>query len=296
MRRQWPSIAVSFYALACAQIAGFEQLSAKREPNGVEAGGAAGVTTRGGSSPSLGGATDRAGEGGSLNGDAGSNVNIGNNGGAPTSGAGSGAAGGAGLGNSGSGTSGAGGAEVVGGCNAEQLRNAHFDRGAVDWTQASTAPGILGVDDVILERGSDRLKDAPVAPQSGNYLAWLGGRPNSDQPTRVNLMQQVTIPAKVSGLVVTGWIQIHTAEENLADSNDLLDIALEDEDDFWSFHAWYIDEASVDWQPFEYRLDNVALLNAVRGRTLTFIVESKTDTSLETHFWVDSLSFVAECP
>jgi hypothetical protein len=55
-------------------------------------------------------------------------------------------------------------------------------------------------------------------------------------------------------------------------------------------------DATDQWQAFEYQADDPAVLDAVRGRSLTFIAESKTDTSYETHFWLDSLSFIAECP
>jgi hypothetical protein len=295
MRRQWLVIAVSFYAAACAQIAGFEQLSPKKQPSDAGAGGFAGAiaSTSGGSSTPSGGTNDREGEGGNL-GDAGSNVNIGNNAGAtPVAGTGGSTAGSAGTG---TGNAGSGGAEVVGGCNAQQLKNAHFDRGAIDWTQESTAPGILGVDDVILEKNSARLTTAQVAPKSGSYLAWLGGNPNSQQGTRVNLLQEVEIPEKISNLIVSGWIRIQTSEPVAAESNDQLDIALQDENDFWSFHVWYVASASDEWQPFEYEADDPTVLDALRGRKLTFIVESKTDTSFATHFWVDSLSFIAECP
>lgn len=295
MRRQCLVIAFSLYAAACAQIAGFEQLSPKKQLSdagagaaagldGADSGGVAGRVANGGATEPSGGANG--GEGGKGQGASGAG-NVGN---AATAGSGP-VGGGAGTGNAGS-----GGAEVVGGCNAEQLKNAHFDRGAVDWTQESTAPGILGVDDVILEKNSERLLAAQVTPKTDNYLAWLGGRPNSSKPTRVNLLQSVQIPQKISNLVVSGWIRIKTTEPMVADSHDQLDIALQDEDNFWSFHVWYVDVADDEWHPFEYRADDPSVLDAVRGRALTFIIESKTDTSFETHFWVDSLSFIAECP
>lgn len=295
MRRHWLPLAVSFYAAACAQIAGFEQLTPRQQSSGAGTGAFAGAIASGGSTPAVGGSPDDEGEaegGGSSFGNAGGNVNIGNNAGAPPSaGMGGSASGGTEAGGAGS-----GGVEVVGGCNAQQLKNAFFDRGPFDWTQESTAPGILGVDDIILEKNNPRLTAAQVAPVSGDYLAWLGNRPNSDINTRVNLLQQVDIPEKISRLVVSGRIRIRTTEPTVADAKDWLDIALQDEDDFWSFHVWYVDAASEEWQTFEYAADDTALLDAVRGRTVTFIVESKTDTSYETHFWVDSLRFIAECP
>jgi hypothetical protein len=290
MRRHWLPLALAFYGAACAQIAGFEQLTPKKQLNEAGTGGFAGAMSAG-SAAGVDGATDGAGEGGTVN-QAGGNVNIGNNAGA-TSTAGMGGSAGSGAG---AGDAGSGGVEVVGGCNAEQLKNAFFDRGPVDWTEDSTAPGILGVDDVILERSSSRLTEVQVGPQSGDYLAWFGNEPNSDINTRVNLMQEVDIPDRISRLVVSGWIRIRSEETVLADSKDWLDIALQRGEDFWAFHTWYIDAADDEWQTFEYAADNPTVLDAVRGQTVTFIIESKTDTSLETSFWVDSLSFIAECP
>lgn len=301
MRRQSSLIAAALCAVACAQIAGFEQLSSKKAPGDAGAAGSGAGPVNGGAF-SAGGAHD-AGDGEAGSGDPG-NVNTGNNAGVGATGGAGASAGGlsAGSGGStggpgaGSGGSAGGEVEVVGGCNAQQLRNAFFDAGPSGWTEDSSSPGILGVDDVILEKSSTRLTAVNVAPKSDDYLAWFGGRPNSDEGTRVNLMQDVQIPAKISNLIVTGWIRIRTTEPVAAESNDQLDIALQDDSDFWSFHVWRVEDATDEWQPFEVQADDPTVLDALRGRTLTFIVESKTDTSYETHFWLDSLSFIAECP
>lgn len=283
--------------MACAQLAGFEQLTSKQPPSDESAGGSAGSAptssagAKGGAS-SAGGTEAAEAAGASAVGDAGSNGSIaGASGTAATGGRGGSAGNGSSAGNAGS-----GGAEVVGGCNAQQLKNANFDAGPVAWQQASTAPGIIEVADVILGKSNVRLTTAQVAPKSDDYLAWLGGRPNSDQGTRVNLLQDVQIPAKVSNLIVSGWIRIRTTEPVAAEANDQLDLALQDDQDFWSFHVWRVADATEQWQAFEYQADDPTVLDAVRGRTLTFIAESKTDTTYETHFWLDSLSFIAECP
>jgi len=294
MLRQHLLIAAALGAVACAQIAGFEQLTSKQQPNGGGASGFAGsLATHGGAAA---GAESKAG--GETVAAAGDGASGGALGGAGGNGS---VAGAAGTGTTGgkvgsAGSAGAGGGEVVGGCNAQQLKNGSFDAGPVAWDQASTAPGISEVADVILAKSNVRLTTAQVTPKSDDYLAWLGGRPNSSQGTRVNLLQNVQIPAKVSNLVVSGWIRIRTTEPVAADANDQLDLALQDDQDFWSFHVWRVADATDEWQSFEYQADDVTVLDAVRGRTLTFIAESKTDTSYETHFWLDSLSFIAECP
>lgn len=303
MLRQRLLIAAALSAVACAQIAGFEQLTSKPAPNQEGTGGSAGSATSSGASAgtdshSSAGAADGVGAASGLGASGGTSGDAGGDGsgtstsGTATGGGTSGTSGSAGS----SASAGAGGSEVVGGCNAQQLKNASFDAGPVAWEQASTAPGILEVADVILAKTNARLTTAQVAPKSDNYLAWLGGRPNSDKGTRVNLLQTVQIPAKVSNLVVSGWIRIRTTEPVAADSNDQLDLALQDDQDFWSFHVWRVADATEQWQAFEYQADDSAVLDAVRGRSLTFIAESKTDTSFETHFWLDSLSLIAECP
>jgi hypothetical protein len=299
MLRQRLLIAAALSAMACAQLAGFEQLTSKQPPNDEGAGGLAGSASSSASAgigASSAGATETV-EAAAGAGDSGGVGNAGSKG--SSAGAAATAAGGtaasAGSGSN-AGSAGSAGSEMVGGCNAQQLQNAQFDAGPVAWQQASTAPGILEVADVILAKGNARLATAQVAPKSDDYLAWLGGRPNSDKGTRVNLFQSVQIPAKVSNLVVSGWIWIRSTEPVAADSNDQLDLALQDEEDFWSFHVWRVADATQQWQAFEYQADDPTVLDAVRGRTLTFIAESKTDTTYETHFWLDSLSFIAECP
>jgi hypothetical protein len=304
MLRQRLLIAVALGVTACAQIAGFEQLTSKRPPNAAGAGGLAGSASAGSAATSAGTdstggtkaveASAGAGADGDVEADAGGNGNSAGSAGTPTTGGNGGSAGGGG--GSSAGTAGSAGGEVVGGCNAQQLKNANFDAGPVAWDQASTALGIIEVADVILAKGNARLTTAQVAPKSDDYLAWLGGRPNSEKGTRVNLFQNILIPAKVSNLVVSGWIRIRTLEPVAADANDQLDLALQDDENFWSFHVWRAGDATDQWQSFEYQADDPTVLDAVRGRTLTFIAESKTDTTNATHFWLDSLSLIAECP
>jgi hypothetical protein len=298
MLRQRLLIAAALSAAACAQIAGFEELTSKPQPSDGGAAGLAGSTATSAGADNTGGTKtveSSAGASGDVTGDAGSDANIAGTGGQGGSASGSSGAGSA-SGGSAVGTAGSAGGEVVGGCNAQQLMNASFDAGPVAWEQASTAPGILEVSDVILAKDNPRLTTAQVAPKSDDYLAWLGGRPNSDKGTRVNLFQNVQIPAKVSNLVVSGWIRIRTTEPVAAEAADQLDLALQDDENFWSFHVWRAADATNQWQSFEYQADDPTVLDAVRGRTLTFIAESKTDTTYETHFWLDSLSLIAECP
>ena len=176
------------------------------------------------------------------------------------------------------------------------LKNADFDAGALEWREESTAPGILELSDVIIKDTNQGLAKANVAPRSGSYLAWLGGVQDSDKPSRVSLMQDVQIPAKVSKLVLSGWIQIKTTEPDPKETTDQLDLTLQDDKMYWSFHFWKGTDVTNGWQSFSYEMSDAARLNALRDRTLTFYAESIADQTELTSYWLDSISLVAECP
>ncbi|HYP87010.1 MAG TPA: hypothetical protein VEQ59_02640, partial [Polyangiaceae bacterium] len=220
MLRQHLTLCAALGAVACAQIAGFKDLSPRQdEPaNGGSGGtsaGRGGASMNAGSGNVSGSDTDEAaaGEssggapvpGGGGRGVDGNVAGSATTGGAPSAGASSNAGTNA--------TAGSGGSvddEVVGGCNAEQLKNGSFDRGAAaaGWQldPMSTALGITETSDVILEKQSSRLLKAGVAPQSGNYLSWLGSAA-AEEPAHVTFFQLVTVPDKVTRLVLRGYIR-----------------------------------------------------------------------------------------
>ncbi|HYQ40922.1 MAG TPA: hypothetical protein VER11_03115 [Polyangiaceae bacterium] len=304
---------------ACAQIAGFDHLNSRNLDSADGGSGAAsagksatsggneGVAGRESSSGDSGAsAGGHAGSGGNASPGSAGNVIHGSAGSAPVAGA-AGSGGKAPIAGSGgsapsagsagsAATAGAAGAPVIGGCNAELLKNGDFDAGPVDWRQESTAPGILEVSDLIVNGAKPALIAANVAPRSGNYLAWLGGVLDTDKGSRTNLLQDVQIPAKVSKLTVTGWLQITTTETNPNDTTDQLDLTLQDDKDYWSFHFWKGTEVTNGWKSFSYSISEGNRLDALRGRTLTFYAEAIGDTSQISSFWLDSISLYAECP
>jgi len=160
----------------------------------------------------------------------------------------------------------------------------------------ATAPGILDLTDVITKDTNQNLLAANVAPRSGHYLAWIGGVLDSDKGSRISLMQDVLIPAKVSKLVLSGYLQIKTTEPDPKETSDQLDLTLQDTQMYWSFHFWKGTDVTNGWQAFSYEMSDAARLNALRGRTLTFYAEAIADTSEITSYWLDSLSLFAECP
>jgi hypothetical protein len=311
MLRHRPLIALALSVGACAQIAGFDELSSKHSQADAGASGAAGTrVTTGGNAAKAGngsgavGAESDAGEmssGGAVGeaGNANSNNASGtaNAGGGGASGGGSGSAGGGAS----AGTAGSGGTEVVGGCNQQQITNGFFDAGpSAGWQQASTAPGIIDVSNVILRDDNARLAAAGIAPVSGRYLAWFGNKPNSEQGTRVNLFQKVTIPVNVNNLVVSGSIRIRTESTDPEKDIDQFEISLTEQNDLdsivWVFKLWYPSDATDRWTAFEAPEDDPDVLATLAGHTWNLIASSKSDTGDETDFWLDSLSFVAGCP
>jgi hypothetical protein len=275
MHRQRLLIALAWCGAACAQIAGFEQLSGREASGGAS--GVSGGEAQGGTSPASAGRT----------GSAGSNDTAGGSIGTGTGGVSGGTAavpeaGAAGMGDAG----------LIGGCNRQMLYNADFEAGPVQWQHESTWAGIRDVADIIVARDHPALVEAQVQPFQGDYLAWLGGVPDSQQGWRMNLTQEITIPEDATRLVISGRIRIHTLEtEN--DRYDQLDISLQTKQDFWSFHVWDNRDAG-DWRAFEQELleDH---LKIVRGRTVTFTAEAMTDAGGKTSFWLDALQLIAEC-
>jgi len=297
-------------SVACAQIAGFDHLSSRNseDADGGDSAEDAGQPSIGGSDDGGGGrgpapgtagqsTIDHAGSGGRVSTGTAGSVSTGTAGSTMTGGGGNGgnassAGSGGKTGSAGSTpTAGAAGAPVIGGCNAELLRNGDFEAGTAFWRQESTAPGINDVSKLIVKAGSQGLVMENVAPYAGDYVAWLGGVLDSDKGSRTNLLQDVQIPADVSKLVLSGWIQIKTLETNPDETSDQLDLVLQDGGPkYWSFHFWKGTEVTNGWKAFSYEISEATRLAPLRGRTLTFYAESIQDTSLESSFWVDSLS------
>ena len=310
MRRYALSLLASLGAGACAQIAGFDDLTA-RNPDGAGGGDTAGMSAAGsevsgagkppsagstgnGGAPGASGKTSSEPSAGESPAEGGS-TSAGNGGGVHTSGSGGGPS---------TAGAGSGGSPVIGACNVNLLRNGDFDAGATEWEQDSEAPGILDVSDLIIADDNAVLAAAKVAPKTGRYLGWLGGVLDEEEGTHTRLQQAVHIPAKVSKLVVSGWLHIKTTEPDAALSFDHFELGLlDDGDGQWLMRTWWLHAAEGNaapmldtWFSFSEELPESAWLDQIRGQTLTFIVDAQADTSEVTSFWVDSLSLIATCP
>lgn len=305
MRRYGLLIAATLSAMACAQIAGFDDLS-PRQPDAAGGGSSAGSSSAGsGDSSGDGGSEDRAGTssdgmlgnagtppiGGTAS--AGGTVS---EGGRPSSG------GSAGLPSS-AGNAGSGGSSpIVGACDVNLLRNSDFDAGAIEW-QHEAHNVSLDLTDMIVEGSNAKLQQANVIPQSGSYVAWLGGVLNDDRGSWTDLMQRVRIPKSTSKLVVSGWMQVQTEEPMPAETSDHFEFSLNDDaDGQWIVETWWIkpDEGTVpkaygEWFPFSVSFRS-EVLPLVSDRELTFKADAQADTTKLTSYWLDSLSLIATCP
>jgi hypothetical protein len=313
MRSHALSIVVLSSAAACAQIAGFEELEA-RKPDAA-AGTAIGGSSAGGRISSAGKPADdgRASNGGTLgaSGATSSGEPIAGESTNPAAGGASGAAGeassasggGGGSAQAGSaGVSGSGGSPVIGACNVNLLRNPDFEDGPAVWDYvAKNVP--LALPDLIVPDSNTRLSSAGVIPRAGHYLAWLGGVLNEDGGSRTDILQQVQIPAETTKLVVSGWLQVKTTEPKAGAPYDHFEFTLDDDQDGqWFFHTWWLNPTQGDtpvqlgqWFSFSEQLE-ADDLEQVRGRLLTFVADAQADSENETSYWLDSLSLVASCP
>jgi len=257
------------------------------------AGGSAGSATASGGA----GATDAtggSGAGGGLVGNGGE-AGLDGAGGADPSGGTSGAtAGGAGQGGS-SGTAGSGGFSGEATCG-ELLVNGDFDQGPTpEWQEYVSYSDTLRL---VVPNDDEPLVREGVQAWSGNYLAWLGGIPDSDRGHRSRLHQLVRIPANTSRLVFSGRRWIKTVEEPDADYDHLyaqmvrVDTGPSDSFVIDQFVEWTNRDSNADWM--EFSIDTTEL-DDLRNQTLTLEVYSATDPEYKTSFFLDSLSLYAEC-
>lgn len=252
------------------------------------------ATAEAGSAPHVAGGS---GVGAGFTGSAGTGASAGDGGESTTGMGGDGGLGSAGSGGVLQGGGGAGGSggtgEVVGGCGEQLLHNANFDAGPTpEWSEHSTwAAGL----DIIVPRDAPALMAEGVAPDSGEYLAWLGGIPdNQFEHYRVTLAQVVTVPAEAGVLTLTGKTRVKTEEDNSYQADEaFLEFSLDDVVVWQAKALTNLDsEDGSDWVAFTASSSD---LNDIRGQTLTFVAYSRTDPTLKTSFWIDSLRLEATC-
>lgn len=256
--------------------------TASLEPGGVTPNGAGqGGTGTSELSADVNSGAASAGEGGSgAAGDAAMGA------GAPGSGAGGSAMSGA------AGGSGTAPREVA--CSEQLLQNGDFDAGHSGWTER------WDLRQPIVERGDAELAAQGVEPQSGDYLAWIGGLENEEfgQKHPSGLEQYVTIPAGAVSLVFSGYAWVEQSELGLTPFDwavlEFWDPEATGEDDvLWQVQAWNDTSVTIGWVRFEEVETNV---ERFRGRTLPLRLDARPDGNGTMSVWLDSLRLEARCP
>jgi hypothetical protein len=316
-----------FLTLSCSLVAGFEEFSAGTDGqagnagDGAEAnlgggvsenesGGAAGTGRTAGYGGGSGGVSGRAGTAGNATG--GSEASGSGASGGLVGAAGAGGEAGAGGSDAGATAGGTAGASSQGGSSAaagsggvageapcgELLVNGDFDLGpSAGWREFVTYSESVRI---VVPKDDAWLVAQGVPPVAGDYLAWLGGIPDNEERAHTSrLHQTVRIPAKASRLRFSGWLWVKTLEP---DSDALYDrsygqlVQVEDIPDESSvlhvFSQWSNLDSGTGWTEFDF---DTTELDALRDRTVTLEVYSRTDLTFETSFWLDSLSLYAEC-
>jgi hypothetical protein len=180
--------------------------------------------------------------------------------------------------------------EVVGGCFNQLLRNGDFERGSEGWTPISQGR------EVIVWRGHVDLLPTGVAPQSGNYLAWIGGIPSGEfDMFRTRLEQQVPIPAEALSLTFSGYARSAQPELGLPLPDwAILEVVDPDPNSTFLWRVQYFeDTVTPDWVPFEVSTTDVSRF---AGKTVRVQAFNMPNANGLLSVWLDSLRLEASCP
>jgi hypothetical protein len=162
------------------------------------------------------------------------------------------------------------------------LGNSNFDSGDTVWTTVST-PDVYPV---ILSTSSSPYT-FPYTPHTGIWGAWLGGvdSPDAGDETRY-VWQQISVPADATNLSISGqrWFESEdfgdfdqAAVRIISTSNTVLQ----------EVFLWNADDITGGWTAFSGALNNYA------GQTIKVYLISWNDSSLNTNFFFDTVSFNA---
>ena len=169
-------------------------------------------------------------------------------------------------------------------CTIELLTNGNFD-GTSGWTATDPTGRPLIYDQTGLSPAQ-----APQAHSAPN-MAWLGF--DVDTST-ITLSQSLTVPANAVTLTISGFRQIRSDEDN--DSPyDRANISLVNDAVRQDVRPqpWSNLDRSSAWLTFNYTFDAAPFA----GATVTFLIHVEMDNDVNTSFFFDTLSVVADvCP
>jgi hypothetical protein len=184
--------------------------------------------------------------------------------------------------------------EPIGGCFQQLLPNSGFERGHVAWTETAD------VRDVIVRADHPALAGTGVSPQSGSYLAWVGGVANGDFAMyQTTLRQEVAVPAEATSLTFSGYAWV--AQPDLG--QPLMDWAVLQVEDpsptsngVWQIQRWDDQSVTQGWQHFEVVTTDATILSRLAGHTVPVITFAVPNGSGTLSVWLDSLRLEARCP
>jgi cysteine-rich repeat protein len=185
-----------------------------------------------------------------------------------------------GMGGAGGGMGGTGG----GACTIELLTNGNFD-GTSGWTASDPTARPLIYD----QTGLDPAQ-APQAHSAPN-LAWLGYDVDSGT---VTLSQSVTVPANAVTLTASGFRMIRSDEDDNT-AYDTANLMLQSDAMLRALRPqpWSNQDRSNAWLNFSYTTDATPFA----GSTAIFVIHVEMDNDVNTSFFFDTLSVVANvCP
>jgi hypothetical protein len=198
-------------------------------------------------------------------------------------GKGGGATGGSGTGGAatgGSATGGMGGAAGAGSCHVELLTNGSFETGSAGWTASPTDRRLVYL--------FGEIDPAVVPPAQSDYIAWLG---YSVLSQTVILSQTIRIPANAISFTVSGSVYIQTDEDRTPYDFGYVETVTSARTD--PEMSWSNANAGDSWVPFSVTRPQ----NGLAGQSATFQLRVVMDDGVNTSFFFDNLSFVANlCP
>jgi hypothetical protein len=219
--------------------------------------------------PGAGGAGGAAGTGGT-----------GGTGGSAGSGATAGTGGTSGTG----GNAGTGGAAGSGGrpCMMELLTNGGFDSGNPPWMQVTDLRPLIW-----------NQMNTPITAQSPTRLAWLGEDAHGEEPA---LRQTVQIPPDAVQVNISGYYRITTDEGDCDCDQAYVELERPGPDGgviTTELLDWNNEDENSSWMPFSTFVNGAA----IAGQSVTLQLHVVMDDGVNTSFYFDSLSVVADvCP
>jgi hypothetical protein len=194
--------------------------------------------------------------------------------------AGTDASGTGGAGTGGAGTGGSGGAAGAGSCHVELLQNGDFEAGNVGWTASPSDRRLIYL--------FGEVNPTVVPPTESDYIAWLGYDVVNQT---VVLSQTIQIPASTVSITVSGSVYVQTDENGTPYDFGYVETVIPARTD--PEMSWSNANAGSGWVPFSVTRPQ----NGLAGQAATFRLRVVMDDAVNTSFFFDNLSFVANlCP